>query len=59
MRIEKEKHKNPKSETTEPMLFSPNALASGPQACFFVENAIAKAGKFFEVTDWIMGERAQ
>jgi hypothetical protein len=39
--------KNPQSEITGPMLFARNALASGPQACFLTEKAIAKgkAGK--------------
>jgi len=42
MRIVKENQKNPKSEITESMLFAHNALASGPQACFFAEKTIAK-----------------
>jgi len=34
--------RNPKSEIAGPMLFPRNALASGPQACFFAEKATAK-----------------
>jgi hypothetical protein len=34
--------RNPQSEIAEPMLFPRNALASGPQACFFAEKARAK-----------------
>ena len=41
MRIEKNP-KNPKSEIAGPVLFPYNALASGPQACFFAERAIEK-----------------
>jgi hypothetical protein len=36
------KIRNPQSEITRPMLFSRNALASGPQACFLAEKGTAK-----------------
>jgi len=46
MRIEKKTRKseirNAQSEITGPMLFPRNALASGPQACFFAEKATSK-----------------
>jgi len=36
------KIRNPKSEITGPMVFSRNALASGPQACFSTGKRTAK-----------------
>jgi hypothetical protein len=45
------KIRNPKSEIAEPMLFPRNALASGPQACFYAEKATAKVGKAFTLID--------
>jgi len=43
MRIEiKSEIRNPKSEINAPMLFPRNALASGPQVCFSMEERIVR-----------------
>jgi len=48
-KTKKSEIRNPKSEIPGPMLFPRNALPSGPQACFFAEEAIArlKVGKLW------------